>query len=40
MGWEQAQGDFVESDVLEWVEGIWPRNKYRRKKSKPWESKR
>ncbi|MDE1152348.1 MAG: hypothetical protein PW788_07410 [Micavibrio sp.] len=36
MGWEQAQGDFVESDVLEWVEGIWPRNKYRRKKSKPW----
>lgn len=36
MEWEQAQGEFVESDVLEWIEGIWPRNNYRRKKSKPW----
>jgi len=35
MAWELSKGEFVESDVLEWTEGIWPRNTYRRKKSKP-----
>ncbi len=37
MTWEQAKGEFVESDVVEWVEAIWSPNKTRkRKKSHPW----
>ena len=37
MAWEKSQGDFLESDVVEWVEAIWSPNKARkRKKSRPW----
>lgn len=37
MTWELAKGEFVESDVVEWVEAIWSPNKSRRKKkSQPW----
>lgn len=37
MVWEKSQGDFLESDVVEWVEAIWSPNKSRRrKKSRPW----
>lgn len=37
MTWEQAKGEFVESDVVEWVEAIWSPNKTRKKKkSRPW----
>lgn len=40
MTWEKSQGDFLESDVVEWVEAIWsPKKSYgrsRRKKSRPW----
>ena len=37
MTWEKSQGDFLESDVVEWVEAIWSPNKTRkRKKSRPW----
>lgn len=35
MTWEKA-GQFVESDVVEWVEAIWSPNKFKKKKSKPW----
>lgn len=36
MAWEKSQ-EFVESDVVEWVEAIWSPNKTRRKKkSRPW----
>ena len=37
MVWEKSQGDFLESDVVEWVEAIWSPNKTRRRrKSRPW----
>jgi hypothetical protein len=36
MTWEQSKGQFVESDVVEWVEAIWSPKKYKRGKSKPW----
>lgn len=36
MTWEKSQGDFLESDVVEWVEAIWSPKKTRRKKSRPW----
>lgn len=36
MTWEQSKGDFLESDVVEWVEGIWSPNKFRKRKSRPW----
>ena len=36
MVWEKAQGEFVESDVVEWVEAIWSPNKFKKKKSRPW----
>lgn len=37
MVWEKSQGDFLEFDVVEWVEAIWSPNKSRkRKKSRPW----
>lgn len=37
MAWEKSGGDFVESDVVEWIETIWPPNSPRRhKKSRPW----
>jgi hypothetical protein len=37
MGWEKSGGDFVESDVVEWTEAIWPpSHSRRRKKSRPW----
>lgn len=36
MTWEKS-GEFVESDVVEWTEAIWPPNhSRRRKKSRPW----
>jgi hypothetical protein len=36
MVWTQS-GEFVESDVVEWTEAIWPPNhSRRRKKSRPW----
>jgi hypothetical protein len=35
MTWEKA-GQFVESDVVEWVEAIWSPNKLKKKKSRPW----
>lgn len=36
MTWEQAKGEFVESDVVEWVEAIWSPNKFKKRKSRPW----
>lgn len=36
MTWEQSKGDFLESDVVEWIEGIWSPNKFRKRKSRPW----
>ena len=38
MVWEKSGGDFVESDVVEWTEAIWPPSNHsrRRKKSRPW----
>lgn len=36
MAWTQLD-EFVESDVVEWTEAIWPPNhSRRRKKSRPW----
>ncbi len=36
MTWTQS-GEFVESDVVEWTEAIWPPSHSRhRKKSRPW----
>lgn len=36
MTWEKSQ-EFIESDVVEWVEAIWSPNKTRRKKGgRPW----
>jgi len=36
MTWTQS-GEFVESDVVEWIEAIWPpSHSRRRKKSRPW----
>lgn len=36
MAWTQS-GEFVESDVVEWTEAIWPpSHSRRRKKSRPW----
>ena len=36
MKWTQS-GEFVESDVVEWSEAIWPpSHSRRRKKSRPW----
>lgn len=36
MKWTQSD-EFVESDVVEWAEAIWPPNHARRrKKSRPW----
>ena len=34
MTWEQA-GQFVESDVIEWTEAIWPPKTGRRQRTKP-----
>jgi len=36
MVWEKSQGEFVDSDVVEWTESIWSPNKTRKKKSRPW----
>ena len=32
MAWEKIGGDFVESDVVEWTEAIWPPSTPRRKR--------
>lgn len=40
MTWTQS-GEFVESDVVEWTETIWPPSQSRRrKKSRPWGKQR
>lgn len=37
MVWEKSDSNFVESDVVEWTEAIWPpSHSRRRKKSRPW----
>jgi len=37
MAWTKQDGEFVESDVVEWTEAIWPpSHSRRRKKSRPW----
>ena len=37
MTWEKSGGDFVEGDVIEWTEAIWPPSRSRRKKKpRPW----
>lgn len=37
MTWEKSDHNFVESDVIEWTEAIWPPNlSRRRRKQKPW----
>ena len=37
MTWEKSGEGFVESDVVEWTEAIWPpSHSRRRKKSRPW----
>lgn len=37
MTWEKSGDSFVESDVVEWTEAIWPpSHSRRRKKSRPW----
>ena len=37
MAWTKQDGAFVESDVVEWTEAIWPPgHSRRRKKSRPW----
>jgi hypothetical protein len=36
MTWEKSNGEFLESDVVEWVEAIWSPKKFKRGKSKPW----
>ncbi len=37
MTWEKSGESFVESDVVEWTEAIWPpSHNRRRKKSRPW----
>ncbi len=37
MAWEKSNGEFLESDVVEWVEAIWsPNNSRRKKKARPW----
>jgi hypothetical protein len=37
MTWEKSDSNFVESDVVEWTEAIWPSShSRRRKKSRPW----
>lgn len=35
MTWEKSS-EFLESDVVEWVEAIWSPKKYKRGKSRPW----
>jgi hypothetical protein len=36
MTWGLASGEFLESDVIEWQEAIWPPSTSRRKKRRPW----
>ena len=37
MVWEKSEGALLESDVIGWVEAIWPPSRSRRrKKSRPW----
>lgn len=35
MVWEKSEGTLLESDVIGWVEAIWPPSRSRRKKSRP-----
>ncbi len=35
MTWEQSK-NFIEADVVEWVEAIWSPKKFKKGKSKPW----
>jgi hypothetical protein len=36
MIWEQATRNFLEADVIEWTEAIWPPSTSRKKKPRPW----
>lgn len=37
MVWEKSEGVFLESDVVGWIEAIWPPSRSRRRKrSRPW----
>ena len=36
MTWEHAPDDFLEADVIEWTEAIWPPSTSRKKKRRPW----
>jgi hypothetical protein len=36
MTWEETTGEFLESDVIEWREIIWPPRNPRRKKPRPY----
>ena len=41
MTWEKSSNNFVESDVVEWIEAIWPpQHSYKRRKRKPWGKQR
>ena len=36
MTWEHDPREFVEADVIEWTEAIWPPSTSRRRKRRPW----
>jgi hypothetical protein len=36
MTWEHGIRDFVEADVIEWTEAIWPPSTSRKKKRRAW----
>jgi hypothetical protein len=36
MTWEHDPRQFLEADVIEWTEAIWPPSTSRRKKRRPW----
>lgn len=36
MVWEKSEGTLLESDVIGWIEAIWPPSRSRRKISRPW----
>jgi hypothetical protein len=36
MTWEHELRQFLEADVIEWTEAIWPPSTSRRKKRRPW----
>jgi hypothetical protein len=36
MVWGKSEGTLLESDVICWLEAIWPPSRSRRKKPRPW----